>query len=481
MHMNNKTPFARPLAKAGLIFASLLTAAALFLGAQSVMSGKAAASDLDVSVNDDAGDGRFVRIGLNKSVVIKLPAEARDVIVGNPDIVDAVVRSKNTAYLFARRPGQTNIFFFDVNGQQILSLDLEVAQDTTAIKKLLQRALPGTRVTVDSANNNIILGGIARNQLEAKTAIDLANQFASNASLFGATGSTVINTIRVSGEDQVMLKVKVVEIQRDVLKQLGVNLKALIDAGNFAFNLSNINPFSSDLLSPLGGYKAAATIGGSTIEGTLRAMESDGLIRTLAEPNLTAQTGAEANFRAGGEFPYCKEKDELGNCKWEYKDFGVSVDFTPIVLEEGRINLKIKTEVSEIAQSAGFVEVPVLNKRAAQTTLELPSGGSMMIAGLIRESTRQYIKGTPGMKKLPILGALFRSRDYLSNETELVIIVTPYLVRSTGEKQMVTPDKNYNTPTDRQTIFMGRLNKVYGVSGKPPEGEYTGSVGFIVE
>jgi pilus assembly protein CpaC len=346
---------------------------------------------------------------------------------------------------------------------------------------LLQRSLPGNQITVDSANNNVILGGIAKNQLEAKTALDLANQFASNATLFGASGSSVINTMRVAGEDQVMLKVKVVEVQRDVLKQLGVDMKALIDAGSFAFNLSSFNPFASDLLSPGGGYKLSGASGGSTFEGLVRAMESDGLLRTLAEPNLTAQTGAEANFRAGGEFPYCKEVSDSGSCTWEYKEFGVSVDFAPIVLEEGRINLKIKTEVSEIAQSTAAVTVPTLNKRAAQTTLELPSGGSMMIAGLIRESTRQYIKGTPGLKKLPVLGTLFRSRDFIANETELVIIVTPYLVRATGEKQLVTPDKGYNTPTDRQTIFMGRLNKVYGANGKSPDGNYNGNVGFIVE
>jgi pilus assembly protein CpaC len=474
MIMNSNFHLTRPAAKAGLFLASLLTAAALAIGVQSATATRAVASDLDVSAAEDLNDSRFVRIGLNKSIVIKLPAEARDVIVGNPDVVDAVVRSKNTAYLFARRTGQTNIFFFDASGQQILSLDLEVAQDTTAIKKLLQRSLPGTRITVDTANDNIILGGIAQNALEAKTAVDLATQFTAGA-------APVINTIKVAGEDQVMLKVKIVEIQRDVLKQLGVDLQAMIDAGGLAFNLANINPFASDLLSPNGGYKAVATFGGSSVQGLVRAMESDGLLRTLAEPNLTAQTGTSANFLAGGEFPFCRTRTNAGCDSFEYKPFGVAVDFTPVVLEEGRINLKIKTEVSEISQSTSGLSVPSINTRRAESTLELPSGGSMMIAGLIRESTRQYIKGTPGMKKLPVLGTLFRSRDFIANETELVIIVTPYLVRHSSENQMTTPDKNYNTPTDRQTIFMGRLNKVYGVGGKTPEGEYTGSVGFIVE
>jgi pilus assembly protein CpaC len=480
MFMNIHSSFlARPVAKAGLLLAGLMTAATMALTLQAVTAPPAQATDLDVSAADN--DGRFVRIGLNKSVVVKLPADARDVIVGNPEIVDAVVRSKNTAYLFARKPGQTNVFFFDANGQQILNLDLEVALDTTAIRKLLQRSLPGTRITVDTVNNNVILGGIAHSQLEAKTAVDLANQFAQGAS-FMSSGSSIINTIKVAGEDQVMLKVKVVEIQRDVLKQFGINFQALIKAGNFAFNLSNMNPFASDLLSPAGGYAGAYSGGNVTVDGVLRAMESDGMLRTLAEPNLTAQTGGEAQFRAGGEFPYCATIDpDTGVCSYQFKEFGVAVDFTPTVLDEGRINLKIKTEVSELAQSATTVAVPTVNKRGAQTTLELPSGGSMMIAGLIRETTRQNIKGTPGLKKLPILGTLFRSRDFIENETELVIIVTPYLVRATGEKQLTTPDKGFNAPTDRQTILMGRLNKVYGTGGAAPDGTYHGNVGFIVE
>lgn len=479
MFMNfNSTFLARPVAKAGLLIAGLLTATTLALSLQAATAPSAQATDLEISAEDN--DSRFVRIGLNKSVVVRLPAEARDVIVGNPDIVDAVVRTKNTAYLFARKPGQTNIFFFDADGRQILNLDLEVALDTTAIKKLMQRSLPGTRITVDTVNTNVILGGTAQNQLEAKTAVDLANQFVTSSSMFQA-GSTVINTIKVAGEDQVMLKVKVVEVQRDVLKQFGINFQALVNAGNFAFNLSNVNPFASDLLSPGGGYAGAFSNGNVSIDGVIRAMESDGLLRTLAEPNLTAQTGGEAQFRAGGEFPYCATIDPAtGVCSYQFKEFGVSVDFTPTVLDEGRINLKIKTEVSELATSATTVAVPTVNKRGAQTTLELPSGGSMMIAGLIRETTRQNIKGTPGLKKLPILGTLFRSRDFIENETELVIIVTPYLVRATSEKQLVTPDKGFNAPTDRQTILMGRLNKVYG-TGTAPDGTYHGNVGFIVE
>ncbi|MCA0433814.1 MAG: type II and III secretion system protein family protein [Proteobacteria bacterium] len=479
MFSNSKISLESVLLKAGILAASLLTAASLAFGIQMGMSSKAAATDLDAQA---ASDGHFVRIGQNKSVVVRLPAEARDVIVGNSDIVDIVVRSKNTAYLFARKMGQTNAFFFDANGQQILSLDIEVALDVTAVRKALLRALPGTKITVDTINGNIALGGVAQSPIEAKTAVDLADKFLKGASGL-ESGTSVLNMIKVAGDDQVMLKVRVVEMQRDVLKQLGVDLQALINAGSFAFNLSSINPFNSELLSPDGGYAAAFSSGGNSVDTVIRAMEGDGLLRTLAEPNLTALSGQGAKFRAGGEFPYqtCDRTATTRDCTTEFKEFGISLDFTPTVLDDGRINLNIATEVSELASiTSGDTSIPSLNKRGASTVLELPSGGSMMIAGLIRETTRQNINGTPGLKKLPVLGALFRSREFISNETELVIMVTPYLVRATNEKKLISPDKGFNPPTDRQAIFFGRLNKVYG-KGQAPDGQYNGNVGFIVE
>jgi pilus assembly protein CpaC len=420
-------------------------------------------------------------MGLNKSVVIRLPAEARDVVVGNETIVDAFVRSKNTAYLFGRNTGQTNIFFFDANGRQILSVDLEVAQDTMALKKLLRRALPGNRITVDSVDNRIVLGGTARNALEVKTAVDMANSYYGGS----ATTNPVINTMVVEGEDQVMLRVKVVEIQRDVLKQFGVDLSQVATSiGNLAFDFANFptgltngimgnNPLTGDSSATV-GYSS----GGTTINSVIRAMESDGLVRTLAEPNLTALTGQSANFQAGGEFPF-RTCESSGECTIQFKNFGVIVDFTPTVLSENRIMLKIRTEVSDISGSLNGI--PTLDTRTATTSLELPSGGSMMIAGLIKESTRQNIDGTPGLKKLPILGQLFRSQDFISNETELVIMVTPILVRPTSPSKLTSPDKNFNPATDKEAIFMGRLNKIYGGGTDAPDGNYHGSVGFIVE
>jgi pilus assembly protein CpaC len=453
------------------------------------VSNRAIASDMDLSQSTPGEEAKFVRIGLNKSIVIHLPADAQDVIVGNPLYVDAVVRTKNTAYLFARNVGQTNIFFFDANGQQILNLDLEVTADVTALQRLLQRAIPGTKITVDTINKHVVLGGVAANITEAKQAIDLATSFGSSGStgggffalLFGpANGSSgnVINTIRIAGEDQVMLKVRVVEVQRNILKQFGVNLQALLQAGKFAIDLTSLNPVAA-----ASGAKAVYTDGTNSITGVIRAMESDGVLKTLAEPNLTAISGKTANFQAGGQVPIktCTGGTIATNvCSIEYKDFGVALEFTPFVLTEGRIQLDIKTDVSDIGSKDSDGN-PSFNTRSAQTTIELPSGGSMMLAGLIKDATRQSIDGTPGLRKLPILGALFRSRDYAQNQTELVVIVTPYLVGSVAEKQLATPADNFNVPTDRQTILLGRLNKVYGTPGKNPDGVYHGNVGFIIE
>ena len=448
----------------------------------------AAASDLENIQSAPEGDGHFVRIGLNKSIVIRLPAKAHDVIVGNPEIVDAVVRSKNTAYLFARSVGQTNIFFFDESGQQILNLDLEVTVDVTALRNLLQRSIPGTKITADSVNNSIVLGGTAPNAAEAKLAEDLARKFITRVVAFlpsdSGDSSGIINTIKITGEDQVMLKVRIVEVQRSVLKQFGVDLQALFSVGKFAFNLASLTQVGGaiDAITPNTGYKGVYTSGATSIGAVIRAMEQDGVLKTLAEPNLTAVSGQSAKFHAGGEIPYrtCDTATNITDCTITFRDFGVSLGFTPVVLSEGRINLKVSTEVSEIAALTigGF---PTLDTRSAETVIELPSGGSMMLAGLIKDTTRQLVDGTPGLKKLPVLGALFRSRDYTSNQTELVVIVTPYLVGSVAEKELATPADRLNTPTDRQTILLGRLNKVYGTAGQNPDGVYHGNVGFIVE
>jgi pilus assembly protein CpaC len=469
----------RALTLGGRIAAGLVLAAALLLAFAGVIQQNAFAGDYTTS-GADANGGRFVRIGLNKSIVIRLPADARDVLVGNPDIVDAVVRTRNTAYLFARAIGQTNVFFFDAHGQQILSLDLEVAQDMTALQKLIRRTIPGSRIVVDTIGDNVVLSGTARTPSEAKTAFDLAAKFTGDAE-----GKKVLSTINVLGKEQVMLKVRIAEVQRNVLKQLGINTTALFSIGKFAFNLANINPFTSTLISPTGLYQGSWTNGTDQASVFLRAMERDGLLRTLAEPTLTAISGESANFLAGGEFPIpVAGKDN--EVTIEFKKFGVGLGFSPVVMSEGRISLKISTEVSDISTDVNVslgpgVTIPSLNVRRAETTVELPSGGSIAMAGLIKDSTRADITGTPYLKNLPILGALFRSRDFQQNQSELVVIVTPYVVNAVQEEELALPTEGLINATDRQAILFGRLNKVYGTPGSKPHGVYHGNVGYIVD
>lgn len=285
-----------------------------------------------------------------------------------------------------------------------------------------------------------------------------------------------------------MLKVTVAEMQRNVIKQLGVDLSTADALGNFALKLATTNPFSIQGGS-LGGVSTTGTefdTGNTSIGASLKALEEDGLVRTLAEPTLTAISGEGAKFLAGGEFPVPTAKDQDGNITVTYKPFGVGLAFTPVVLSEGRISLKISTEVSELTTQGQVIQngltIPALKVRRAETTLELPSGGSLVMAGLLSDSTKQNIDGVPGAKDLPVLGQLFRSRDYQKNETELVVIVTPYIVDPTNRKNIALPTDGFAPASDMDTILMGKLNATYGVNGAAPtDKKLKGPVGFVVD
>ena len=454
--------------------AAVIFAVALAVGALAGPAPHAYAA----SAQNMAADGtRHISIALNKSIVVRLPVAARDVLIGNPAIVEAVVRTQNTAYLFAKTVGQTNAFFFDANGRQILSLDIDVSHDTKSLGDLIERTIPGSHVTVDSVGDNIILNGVAANAAEARLAFDLAAKFTGD-------DKKVLSNINVTGKDQVMLRVRIAEVQRDVLKNLGVHLDQLMfKAGKLALTASTANPL---VASGVGGILTGTFNSKDlNVKATVQALENDGLLRTLAEPTLTAISGESAKFLAGGEIPYRSCTGTAGvdlSCSIAFKPFGVGLGFSPVVLSEGRISLRIKTEVSELSQEGSVDGNPALKVRRAETTIELPSGGSMILAGLIQEHSKQTISGTPGLKDLPVLGTLFRSREFQANQTELVVIVTPFVVSPVNDKQLVTPLDRLNVATDRQTILFGRLNKVYGVAGDAPKGViYHGNVGFIVE
>jgi pilus assembly protein CpaC len=285
----------------------------------------------------------------------------------------------------------------------------------------------------------------------------------------------VINLLKVAQGSQVMLKVRVVELKRTVLKQMGVNLSAELSMGSINAEILNV-PSSID--NPV----LDSVLGGSKITMNIEALEEQGLAKTLAEPTLTAVSGAPASFLAGGEFPF-RVCNSTGNntlfCEIQFKPFGVSLAFTPTVLAENRIALNIATEVSEIVDRT--LGNPSIDTRKAQTSVEIPSGGSMMMAGLIKDVSTQKLRGTPGLRTLPVLGALFSSRDYQQNQTELVVIVTPYIAEAVHQGQLATPADGFNEPTDLQQIFLNRLNRVYGLPGERPSGAYHGKVGHIVD
>jgi pilus assembly protein CpaC len=485
----------------------LLTGAALLLAGAVGLAGVAAADTVASGTGSyDAGSvERAVKVGLDKSLVIDLPRDARDILVSNPSIADAVIRTPRRIYVTGVAVGQSNVIVFDRAGQQIVSLQLSVERDTSALTTLLHQLLPDSDVQVQIVSDNLILSGTVRNAADSRRAQDIANVFLNGGSQAqssassggvsvssaggGPTTSTVVNMLTIQGQDQVQVKVNVAEVNRNLVKQLGLSFDASnISIGSLLLGASTALPFAVKGSSPSQfGSIGYSQNGGGTASITIKALEQTGLFKTLAEPTLTAISGESASFLAGGEFPVPAGKDQSGNVTITFKPFGVALSMTPVVLDDGRISLHVKTEVSELSTDGSValgpdVSIPSLKVRRAETTLELPSGGSMVLGGLLEDSVRQSISSLPGLGKLPILGALFRSRDFQRDETELVIIATPYLVRPVSRDALTTPDQGFAPASDAQAQLLGNLNRLYGGSAPPPSGGgYQGSFGYIYQ
>jgi pilus assembly protein CpaC len=439
-------------------------------------------------VADGQMNARFLALGIGKSIVIDLPREIKDVLVADPKIANAVVRSAQRAYIIGAAIGQTNIVFFDAAGQQIAAYDIAVKRDLNGVRAAVKQALPNADIQIEGVGDGVVLSGWAATPIEAQQAGDLAGRL---------TGSPdkVINSIVVRGRDQVMLKVTVAEVARSIIKQLGIDLNGSMSYGNSAVTFNNANPFTANG-QPLTNNSITTSFGSTpSVQATIRAMESAGVVRTLAEPNLTAISGESATFIAGGEFPIptgvtCQTATGggTGPCSPSvgFKKFGISLNFTPIVLTEGRISLRVMTEVSEVSNDNSInisgLTVPSIKTRRAETTLEIPSGGSMAMAGLIQDQTKQAINGLPGLSQLPVLGALFRSRDFVNNQTELMVLVTPYVVRAVAQKDLSRPDDGFANASDPQADLLGSINRIYGVPGRvEPAQNYRGTYGFITD
>jgi pilus assembly protein CpaC len=431
---------------------------------------------------------RFLAIGTGKSIIVDLPREAKDVLVANPKVANAVIHSAQRAYIIGGDVGQTNVVFFDAGGQQIVSYDIAVKRDLNGVRAALRQSLPG--IQIEGVGEGVLLTGSVSSPIEAQQAGDVAARLVGGA-------DKVINSIIVRGRDQVMLKVNVAEVRRDIVKQMGVDLSASMNYGTAVVNFNNQNPFTAfgrPLVSNNDLTAAAITKGLPTVTATMRAMESAGVVRTLAEPNLTAISGESATFVAGGEFPipagyFCDPLTRICTTQITYKKFGISLNFTPVVLAEGRISLRVMTEVSELStdnsitlnQNGNSLTVPSIRTRRAETTLEIPSGGSMAMAGLIQQQTKQAVNGLPGLDQLPVLGALFRSQDFVNNETELMVLVTPFVVRAVSQKELSRPDDGFAPASDSQSTLLARINRIYGVARFEPGASYQGNLGYIID
>jgi pilus assembly protein CpaC len=513
----------------GVLAAACLCVAASSTGAEDMRDegrGDAGARVISMSVHGGSASSRHLSLAVNKATIVQLDTDARDVLVSNPEIVDAVVRTPRRIYLLGMKSGQTNAFFFDGAGHRILSIDINVEKETGDIASLIRAAMPGSTIRVAAVNDSVVLSGTVSNAQESTRAQDVAVRFTGDA-------TKVVNMLRIAGGEQVMLKVRVAEMDRNVAKQFGVNIEEAALAAGVPIIASTGNQFGlighalSDASQAQIGAVCPTQIlptqtivqqgptptnlvtqitretlcnGPNNIQGILQALDQIGLVHILAEPNLTAISGETARFLAGGQFPVPSGRDNQGNVSIEFKDFGVGLSFTPVVLSPGRISLQISTEVSELTNTGAFtlagstqlvngqlvtvqgLTIPALAVRRAQTTVELPSGGSFAIAGLMQHTTKQVIEQFPGIGEMPVLGTLFRSRDFQNNETELVVLVSAYLVNPTAAAKLSSPTDGYQIPTDPETILLGHLNAIYKHDPNTSNKIASGSTGgYIVQ
>lgn len=424
------------------------------------------------------GATRKVEVELNKTTLIDLPAGAAEVIVSQPGVAAAIMRTRTRAIVQGISGGNTNIFFLDDQGRTIAVLDVKVIEQPSqvgnALQSALARVIPGSRIQVESVilgdTNRVVLTGSVLSSDDRDRATAVAVQFAGSP-------ENVANIIDVAGAQQVMLQVTVSEVKRDVAKQLGINLGAVFNVGT-----TNLLKFANGLLTdafPLTGLDVGFSGGGNSVSAAIRALEGRGALRVLAQPTLTAISGESAKFLAGGELPYYTYDENDSGTRTRtvlFKPYGVELGFTPVVKSNGNIALKVETSVSE--PQADFS----ITKREANTSVELPSGTTLAIGGLLEEKSKQQINQFPWLGDIPILGALFRSREFQTEQTELVILVTPYLVGPSPANSIPVPTDRSTIASDAESIFLGRMENLYGV-GRSGEmrGGFSGSVGFVLD
>ncbi len=450
-----------------------------------------------------------LQMGVGQSVIRDLPEEAGEIYVGDPTVANAIVRTAKRIYISGVANGHTSIFALAKDGRRIAFFQVSVGRAIGELTALLNVAIPGNEIRVRTVENTIILTGSVASAEEAQKALDIASGFVNDSPTSssgagpqisisnssgggGAAGAKspsspqgkVVNALTIRGADQVSLRVTIAEIRRDIIKQLGVNLSGAGPNGSFTLD----NPFAISGAITTSEATLNWVRGNQSLSASLQAFERQGVAHTLAEPTVTAVSGETAKFLAGGTIPILNNVQCNPTCQYGFiqQPYGVTLNFTPIVLSPGRIQLRIATEVTDIDYTKQItfsgLSIPGFRTRNNTTTVELPSGGSIASAGLISTQTEQAINGLPALMNLPVLGALFRSRDYQRSETELLIVVTPFIAHAVDPSQVVRPDQNFQDASDPQTWFLGRVNRIYSASQSlQPMPGYAGKIGFITQ
>jgi pilus assembly protein CpaC len=438
----------------------------------------------EIALGAPSDTPRMLKLAIGRAQLVRLPVDVKDIIVSSSAVADVVVKSPRLVYMLGQQSGSTSVIMLDAAANIIYNMNIVVAQELSTLQAMLKTVLPDESISVTSVQGNILMTGKVRTSYAASYARDLARRFVTS-------DEQIINRIQVLAEQQVMLRVRVAEVRRSVTKTLGLS-GSIGQADNVVGN-------STTFLTPLTGTGVVGPQGTGTIKFglfagnpfrnlalALDALETEGLVRTLAEPNLTSLSGEHATFLAGGEIPVPAGLDRNGNLTIRFRDFGVELDFTPTVLDTGRINLKVRTSVSEVDTSNSVViqgvSIPGFRTRRAQTTVEMASGGGLVIGGLLQNDLSNSQSGFPGLVDIPIIGALFRSTSFTKAESELVVTVSAYLVRPVAEQALVLPTDGFAASSDADMYLLGRLHAHYGRKGtKPPKGKPKGPVGFVME
>lgn len=475
-----------------------------------VRDSRSAALDLRSNV----GPATPLEMAVGRTMAVPLNAPITDVIVANPSVVDVLVRGPRQVYVLGRGPGATNVFFIGRNGEVVLNAEILVSADLTAAKTVLSRLLPEANIDLRAVGQSVVMSGTVHSARDAADAQAVVEQFLGTgmpgglaateraASGAGAEGDTaqafqtaagagggapagnvrVINALRIIGDQQVLLQVKVAEVQRTTLKALSVNVLSNNVASNLPF------PAGEPFVRAVTGAMNAVGVDNMAFD----VLERQGLIKVLAEPNLTAISGETANFLAGGLLPVPSDVDDEGNVRVTFREFGVSLSFTPVVLANNQLSLRIATEVSRVSDENALpfvirgtgreVAIKGLSVRRADSTVTLPSGGSLMIAGMLQNDEINSFSGVPGLMDLPIIGALFRSHEFRSQRTELVVVVQAFRVRPIEfAKGLALPTDGFVPASDLDIYLLGRLHARYGGAVRGEALTIAGPMGYIME